>query len=73
MKCPKCGTENAPGRVLCMRCGTRLRAGGPITVNPASPEAAMTLMRWLRHDLMRLAVVLVAVSAVAFAVGTILR
>ena len=73
MKCPKCGTENAPGRVLCLRCGTRLRAGGPVTVNPAGPEAAVTLRRWLRHDLTRLAGVLVAVTAIALAVGTILR
>jgi uncharacterized membrane protein YvbJ len=73
MKCPKCGTENAAGRVLCARCGTRLRVGGPITVNPASPEAAATLRRWLRHDLARLGVVLVAVTVAAFALGTILR
>jgi uncharacterized membrane protein YvbJ len=73
VKCPKCGTENAPGRVLCVRCGTRLRAGGPITVNPTSPEAAKSLLRWLRHDLARLAVVVVVVIVVAYAVGTILR
>jgi uncharacterized membrane protein YvbJ len=73
VKCPKCGTENAPGRVLCVRCGTRLRAGGPVTVNPAGPEAAATLRRWLRYDLTRLAVVLVVVIVVALAVGTILR
>jgi uncharacterized membrane protein YvbJ len=73
MKCPKCGTENTVGRVLCSKCGTRLRAGGPITVNPASPEAAATLRRWLRYDLTRLAIVVAVVTAAAFALGTILR
>lgn len=74
MRCPKCGTENSGGRVLCVRCGTRLRAGaGPVAVSPTSPEAGDALMRWLRRDLTRLVIVLVAVVAAAVTLGMVLR
>lgn len=72
MTCPRCGFENPPGKVVCGRCGTRLRpaaaaASGPATANPER------FMMWLRGDLVRLAVVAAAVVALAAAVGLGLR
>ncbi|OFX26865.1 MAG: hypothetical protein A2Z07_03350 [Armatimonadetes bacterium RBG_16_67_12] len=73
MKCPKCGTENPQGRVLCIRCGTRLRARVGPGATLATPDAGAGLMERLRADLRRLAVVLVIVIVVAAALGLILR
>jgi uncharacterized membrane protein YvbJ len=73
MKCPKCGTENAPGRVLCVKCGTRLRAGIVSGAAAASPEAAGVFMQRLRGDLRRLVVVFIIVVAAAGALGLLLR
>jgi uncharacterized membrane protein YvbJ len=73
MKCSKCGTENPQGRVLCIKCGTRLRAGVAAGTAAATPEAGGILMERLRADLRRLAVVLVIVVAVAAALGLVLR
>lgn len=75
MRCAKCGTENPPGRVLCVRCGSRLR-GSAATVagpSPGSPEADAVLMQRLRGDLRRLLAVAVVVAAVAVALGLFLR
>ncbi|MDR7545624.1 MAG: zinc-ribbon domain-containing protein [Armatimonadota bacterium] len=74
MKCPKCGTENAASRVLCVRCGTRLRAtvGAPPGA-PAGPEAAATVMAHLGGDLRRLVVVVAAVVATMIALGMLLH
>lgn len=71
MRCPKCGTDNVPGRNLCVRCSTRLRAaaGG----SSAIPDTSEMLMPRLRADLLRLVVVLAVVIAVAVALGTVLR
>lgn len=73
MKCPKCGTENPQGRVLCIRCGTRLRVGVAAGTAPAAPDPGAGLMERLRADLRRLAVVVAIVIAVAAALGLILR
>lgn len=72
MTCPRCGFKNLPGKVVCARCGTRLRpaaaaASGPATANPER------FMMWLRGDLVRLALVAAAVIVVAAAVGFSLR
>lgn len=73
MRCPNCGTENAAGRILCVRCGTRLRAtaGSGAAAQPADPGAG--LMERLRADLRRLVVVMAVVVAVALLVGNFLR
>lgn len=73
MKCPKCGTENHQGRVLCVKCGARLRQSAPAGTVPTTPEAGVGLMERLRSDLRRLAVVLIVVVAVAVALGVVLR
>ena len=70
MQCPKCGQENPTGKIVCSRCGTRLRPGaGPAAV-AATPERFMT---WLRADLVKLAVALVIVTVMALALGTLVR
>jgi uncharacterized membrane protein YvbJ len=74
MKCPKCGTENPQGRVLCLKCGTRLRtaaiaAGAAL----ATPEAAAVLMQRLRADIRRLVMTFAVVIAVMVVLGMVLR
>jgi uncharacterized membrane protein YvbJ len=73
MRCPNCGTENAAGRILCTRCGARLRAtaGASAAAPPADPAAG--LMERLQADLRRLVVVTALVVAVALLVGNFLR
>ncbi len=70
MRCPKCGQENPTGKIVCARCGTRLRPGaGPAAVAD-NPER---FMAWLRGDLGRLGVVLVVVIVIAFVLGMLVR
>jgi uncharacterized membrane protein YvbJ len=70
MRCPKCGQENPAGKIVCNRCGTRLRPGAGPAVVAATPER---FMAWLRADLVKLAVVLVIVMVMAVALGTLVR
>lgn len=68
MQCPKCSHDNPPGKIVCARCGTRLRpgaaaaAGGP----QYTPEQ---FMGNLRADLIRLVVVTIIVVAGAVLLG----
>lgn len=71
MRCPNCGTENQAGRILCVRCGTRLRGAAGAVGTPPDPSAG--LMDRVRHDLRRLAAVMAIVIAVALLLGTLLR
>ena len=74
MRCPRCGTENPTGRLLCARCGARLRAGaGPAGPSPGSPESNAALMGRLQTDLVRLVVVTAVVVAVTATLGLLLR
>lgn len=72
MKCPKCGTENPPGKIVCRNCGTRLR------IQPGSQAAAVRwtdaeLMTWVRADVRRLLVVSAIVIAAGIVIGFALR
>jgi uncharacterized membrane protein YvbJ len=74
MKCPKCGTENPPGRVLCVKCGTRLRAAMALaSITLGTPEATATMMRRLRGDIRKLIIVFAIIVAVMVALGMVLR
>ena len=74
MRCPKCGTDNSPGRILCTKCGTRLRAAAVLGgAALASAEGQATLMRHLRRDLRRLAIVVAVVVAVSVSLGLLFR
>jgi len=70
MRCPKCAQENPTGKIVCSRCGTRLRPGAGPAMVVVTPERFMT---WLRADLVKLAVVLVIVTVMAVALGTLVR
>jgi uncharacterized membrane protein YvbJ len=72
MRCPKCGSENMAGRVLCVRCGTRLRGAVARAAVPSAEVEGAFMVR-LRSDLRRVAVVLVVVVGVAVAMGLLLR
>jgi hypothetical protein len=60
--------------VLCLKCGTRLRAavvGAGAAL--ATPEAAAVLMQRLRADIRKLIVAFAVVIAVMVALGMVLR
>ncbi|HET8679635.1 MAG TPA: zinc ribbon domain-containing protein [bacterium] len=65
MRCPNCGHENAHGKIVCVRCGTRLRAGA--AAGPQHDPAQF--MKYLRADLVRIAIVTIVVVAVAAFLG----
>jgi uncharacterized membrane protein YvbJ len=71
MKCPKCGTENPAGKIVCRNCGTRLRVqpGNQAAVRWTDAE----LMSWVRADVRRLLIVSAIVIAGGIAVGLALR
>jgi len=68
MTCPRCGLDNPPGKVVCGRCGTRLRPAAGTSRGPVSSSPELFMTR-LRGDLVRLALVTVVVLAVAMALG----
>ncbi len=70
MKCPHCGTDNPPGKIVCRTCGRRLRPAGPAGPAPLSEEE---LMARVRADMRRLAVVLGVVLAAGAALGILVR
>lgn len=70
MRCPHCGHENAHGKIVCARCGTRLRAGAATAGGPQhDPERFMTT---LRADLIRLGIVTIIVIAGAVVLGLVI-
>ncbi|MBI3997479.1 MAG: zinc ribbon domain-containing protein [Armatimonadetes bacterium] len=71
MRCQKCGLENPPGKIVCSRCGTRLRQG--TTVAPTTPEHTEAFMTALRADLIRLGVVTAMVVAGSLLLGMVVR
>ena len=75
MRCPKCDLDNPPGKIVCARCGTRLRSAAAAAGAGAagSPENVALFMQRLRGDLVRLGIVTVFVAAVALALGMFLR
>lgn len=71
MKCPQCGTENPPGKIVCRNCGTRLRAaGGAAVLGQMSEE---DLMRRVRTDVRRILIVIGIVLVVGAVFGVLIR
>ncbi len=71
MRCPKCGTENPQGKIVCRRCGTRLRV---------LPQAALLvreteeqLMERVRGDAVRIIWVGAAVVTAGLVIGYLTR
>jgi uncharacterized membrane protein YvbJ len=74
MRCPKCGTENPEGKILCRTCGARLRPGGggpghALTTRESDDE----LRRRVAYDLMRIVWVIAVVIAAGLAMGFLLK
>jgi uncharacterized membrane protein YvbJ len=75
MRCPKCGTDNPEGKILCRTCGARLRPGG----GGAGPAALMTresddeLRRRVTYDLTRIVWVVAVVIVVGLGMGLWLK
>lgn len=70
MRCPQCGTENPPGKIVCRNCGTRLRTGVAAVLG-AIPEDE--LMRRVRQDLRKLLIVAGITAAFGLALGVLIR
>ncbi len=71
MRCPKCGTDNPEGKILCRTCGTRLRSGGGGAGQAAltARESDTELRRRVAYDLTRIVWVIAVVIAVGLALG----
>ncbi|MDR5695241.1 MAG: zinc ribbon domain-containing protein [Armatimonadota bacterium] len=70
MRCPKCGTENPPGKIVCRKCGVRLR---PQATSQESVIGEEVVVRWVRRDLGQLAVVLVILITCGALLGFLFR
>jgi uncharacterized membrane protein YvbJ len=70
MRCPQCGTENPPGKIVCRNCGTRLRTGMAAVLG-AIPEEE--LMRRVRQDLRKLLLAAGITVAFGLALGVFVR
>lgn len=71
MKCPQCGTDNPPGKIVCRNCGTRLRAAGGAPVLGQMSEEE--LMRRVRADVRRIGLVTAAVLVLGVVFGLVIR
>jgi uncharacterized membrane protein YvbJ len=73
MRCPKCGTENADGRIVCRSCGTRLRTVAAARPGTVTPESDEELARRVSYDLIRIVGVMAAVIIVGLGLGILLK
>jgi zinc ribbon protein len=75
MQCPRCRTENPPGKIVCRNCGARLRPA-PSTgaaVAPARGESDDQLRRRLNYDLLRIVWVMAVVIVVGLGLGFLVK
>ena len=74
MQCPKCGTDNPPGKIVCRACGTRLRVAAAAPATPAARvESDEELGRRLRYDLWRIVWVVAVVIVAGLGLGFLLK
>ncbi len=74
MQCPRCRTENPPGKIVCGNCGARLRAApSTAAAAPARSESDDQLRRRLSHDLLRIVWVIAVVVAVGLGLGFLVK
>ena len=75
MRCPRCGVENAEGKIVCRACGARLRpataAAGTGAGVPRESEAE--LRRRVSYDLTRILWVAGVVIAVGLGLGFLVK
>lgn len=71
MRCPQCGTDNPPGKIVCRNCGTRLRPGAAaVHLGPISEQ---DLMARVRTDMRRLLLVTGVVVLIGIVLGILIR
>ncbi|MER3456499.1 MAG: hypothetical protein C4303_06985 [candidate division GAL15 bacterium] len=68
MRCPRCGAENPERKIVCRKCGARLRPV-PAAPSPVTQETSTQLLWRLRWDLIRVGAVFAVSAAVALALG----
>jgi hypothetical protein len=75
MQCPRCRTENPPGKIVCRNCGARLRPAPSSAAAgvPAGAESDDQLSRRLRYDLLRIVWVMAVVIVVGLGLGFLVR
>lgn len=75
MQCPRCGTENPAGKIVCRTCGARLRPaqGSAATAAPVRSESDDQLRLRLSHDLLRIVWVIAVVIAVGLGLGFLVK
>jgi len=75
MQCPRCRTENPPGKIVCRNCGARLRPGASTAaaVVPTISESDDQLRRRLGHDLLRIVWVITVVIVVGLGLGFLVK
>jgi len=70
MRCPRCGVENADGKIVCRACGARLRAAAAGPAAAVAPrESDAELRRRVSYDLRRILWVAAVVIAVGLELG----
>ncbi len=71
MRCPKCGTENPQGKIVCRKCGTRLRvlAHDQAIVRETDEQ----LMARVRLDAKRIVWVFAIIVPVTLLIGYLTR
>ncbi len=75
MQRPKCGTENAAGKIICRSCGARLRptSSGAVAPGRGNIETDEELGRRLSYDLLRIVWVVAVVIVVGLGLGFLLK
>lgn len=75
MRCPRCGVENAEGKIVCRACGARLRPpGAAASAGTGVPrESDAELRRRVSYDLTRLLWVAGVVIAVGLGLGFLVK
>jgi uncharacterized membrane protein YvbJ len=73
MQCPKCGSENPVGKIICRACGARLRPAGVGAARPGKVESDEALRQRLSYDLRRIVWVVAVVIVVGLGLGLLLK
>lgn len=68
MRCPRCGTHNPEGKIVCRKCGARLRPSR-VASSLVTRETEAELALRLRYDLVRVAVTFGVVAVVGVLLG----
>jgi len=75
MQCPKCGTENPAGKIICRSCGARIRPTSSAAAAPVQGkvESDEELRRRLNYDLLRIVWVVAVVIVLGLGLGFLLK